>query len=372
MASKPTFYIPSLDGIRTFAFFIVFLAHAGLSQWIPGGFGVTIFFFLSGYLITTLIRREHEKFGNLNFKLFYARRLLRIWPPFYFILIGATLLTWSGLSSGQLDLPSILAQFLHFANYGMVAGWENVAVGTEVYWSLAVEEHFYLIFPWFYIFLIRRGLTPKQQALVMWGICALILLWRCILVFGFHSSAARTYYATDTRIDSILFGCILAVYGNPVLDQPVDESMTDWKRILLPIGCGVLAFSLIIRSPEFRETFRYTLQGIALFPIFVVAIREPEFGIFRWLNVAWIRFLGLLSYSLYLVHIVVIGSIYYWFPQLHPPLRGSLALGLSVLIALLIYTLIEQPIAQMRKHLVRNQAESVSRKQELDQSVLKG
>lgn len=354
MTSKALFYIPSLDGIRAFAFFVVFLSHAGLGKWIPGGFGVTIFFFLSGYLITTLIRREYEKFGSFSLRLFYVRRLLRIWPSFYLILLGAISLTLIGFLPGKLELLSIFAQLFHFANYGNLVGWVNVVPGTGVYWSLAVEEHFYLIFPWFYVLLIRCGLTPKQQALVMYGLCALVLLWRCALVFIFHSSESRTFYATDTRLDSILFGCILAVYGNPVLDEPANESPPQWRRLLLlPLGCGLLAFSLVVRNPDFRETFRYTIQGLALFPIFIVAIREPNSGIFRWLNKGWVRFIGSLSYSLYLVHFVVIYGVHFWFSQLHPLLQGLLSLSISFLIAFSIYTLVEQPLAQRRKRFLR-------------------
>lgn len=77
------FYIPSLDGIRTIAFLIVFLSHCPGGEYIfPGGFGVTVFFFLSGYLITTLLRREYEQNQFINLKHFYLRRLLRIWPGF--------------------------------------------------------------------------------------------------------------------------------------------------------------------------------------------------------------------------------------------------------------------------------------------------
>src|SRR4051794_11189138 len=91
--------IPSLDGLRAASFFLVFLGHAALPFMpvaIPAGFGVTVFFFLSGYLITTLLRLEVEQHGKINFKHFYLRRVLRIWPPFYLVLIAACLLTLAG------------------------------------------------------------------------------------------------------------------------------------------------------------------------------------------------------------------------------------------------------------------------------------
>src|SRR6476620_11582619 len=77
------FYIPSLDGLRAVAVLIVFIAHAGLNLPVPGNFGVTIFFFLSGYLITTLARLEHDRTGAISLRGFYLRSILRIFPPYY-------------------------------------------------------------------------------------------------------------------------------------------------------------------------------------------------------------------------------------------------------------------------------------------------
>src|SRR5512136_1771671 len=98
--AKDGFQIPSLDGLRAISFLIVFIAHAGLGEYVPGAFGVTVFFFLSGFLITTLIRMEFDRLGRLSFKRFYLRRALRILPPFYLVLTGATALAGVGVLSG--------------------------------------------------------------------------------------------------------------------------------------------------------------------------------------------------------------------------------------------------------------------------------
>src|ERR1700688_5195959 len=112
MASKTTLHIPSLDGIRALAALMVFVAHAGLGDLVPGGFGVTIFFFLSGYLITTLLRIEHSEQGSISLGKFWLRRMLRILPPFYLVLASALLIGLAVDPPGTLSPPAVAAQAL--------------------------------------------------------------------------------------------------------------------------------------------------------------------------------------------------------------------------------------------------------------------
>jgi peptidoglycan/LPS O-acetylase OafA/YrhL len=350
-ASK--FYIPSLDGIRALAFLIVFISHAGLGKIIPGGFGVTIFFFLSGYLITTQLRREYERSSKIDFKNFYMRRLLRIWPPFYLVLllaIGISYLVGYHTGFTLQQLQAFLTQFFHISNYYNVeVGNQGMALGTEVYWSLAVEEHFYLLFPLLYVLLRRLRIEPKQQVLIFWGICLLVLCWRCLLVLGMGADYDRIFYASDTRVDGILFGCALAVAGNPAIDQDRQISARNLKYFLLPLGCTLLLCSLLYRSEVFRDTFRYSIQGIGLYPIFIAAIRFPEWGLFRALNWGWVKFVGLLSYSLYLVHFMVIKVVALVLPGLGLLGSGILSLLISVVLAFAIYRFAEIPAAKLKQ-----------------------
>src|SRR4029077_21192748 len=150
IAQHRDLHIPSLDGLRALSFLIVFLAHAGLDRVVPGGFGVTVFFFLSGYLITTLMRIEAERTGKVSLKNFYLRRALRILPPFYIVFVAATIFGEIGFLRGDVRprLLPVALQAMHLSNYWIAAkGWSGIATGTGVYWSLAVEEHFYLLFP---------------------------------------------------------------------------------------------------------------------------------------------------------------------------------------------------------------------------------
>jgi peptidoglycan/LPS O-acetylase OafA/YrhL len=350
---SPKFYIPSLDGIRAIAFLIVFISHAGLGKIIPGGFGVTIFFFLSGYLITTQLRREYERSSKIDFKKFYMRRILRIWPPFYLVLflaIGVSYLVTQQTGFSLQQLQAFLTQFFHLSNYYNVEfGNQGMALGTEVYWSLAVEEHFYLLFPLLYVLLRRLGVKSNQQVLIFWGICLLVLLWRCLLVFGMGADYDRIFYASDTRVDGIMFGCALAVAGNPAIEQDRQISERNLKYLLLPLGCSLLLCSLLYRSDAFRDTLRYSIQGIGLYPIFIAAIRFPDWGLFRVLNWGWVKLAGLLSYSLYLVHFMVIKVLALVLPGLGLLESAILSLLISVALALAIYQFAEIPAAKLKE-----------------------
>jgi peptidoglycan/LPS O-acetylase OafA/YrhL len=316
---------------------------------IPGGFGVTVFFFLSGFLITTLLRVEFDKRGRISFSHFWIRRSLRILPPLYLVLLGTIVATAVFYPPGTLTLPAVAARALQFTNYWIIfRGDFGGPIGTGVYWSLAVEEHFYLLFPFLYLVMRRLRLPSYRQALIIWGFCVLILLWRCVLVWMFHASVNRTYLSSDTRIDGILFGCALAVWRNPTID-PIDLNELRWKYVYAPASVLLLLICLFMRNEPFRETARYSLQGVALTFIFIAAIRFPQWPPFRFLNWPPFAFIGVLSYSLYLMHYAVIYGIRSVIPIANVPVQAIAALITSIVLALLIYRWVERPCAKLRK-----------------------
>jgi len=346
-------HIPSLDGLRALSFGLVFTSHAGVHA-VPGGFGVTVFFFLSGFLITTLMRIEYERTRKVGFGRFYLRRALRILPPFYLVLLSATALAAVGFVRGPLRWQGVMAQVLHYANYRVVfhPGAEGFARGTGVYWSLAVEEHFYLLFPLGYSLLRRAEASGRRQATVFLTLCGLILAWRCLLFFAFGASEDRTGMASDTRFDSILFGCALAVYGNPVLDRSrIGDGAWEWG--LLPLGLAGLMASFVFRGDAFRQTFRYTLQGVCLVPVFVCAMRFPRSPVGRVLNLRPLAFVGVLSYSLYLIHQVVLYAVAsHAGGRLGVPAIALVSLAITLALAWGVYEAIEKPCARLRRRLV--------------------
>jgi peptidoglycan/LPS O-acetylase OafA/YrhL len=343
--------IPSLDGIRALSFLVVFLSHAGPNhEIISGDVGVTTFFFLSGFLITTLMRAEVQRSGSLNVRKFYLRRALRILPPFYLVGLAAVLLALLMYPAGTLYGPTLLAQALFVSNYEGIYGVNREIPGTGVVWSLSVEEHFYLLFPWLYIALIHWRVPRINQARLLWILCALVLAWRCFLVIVVHASHAHISAATDTRVDAILFGCALALWNNPALDEPL-LSPRIWKLVLLPVALLALLFSILYQARAFRETWYFSLQGVALTMVFAAAIRFHKWPLFQWLNSRPLVFAGALSYSLYLVHDIVISAVARLLPGWSAYAKAGISLITSMVVAFAIYVSVEKPCARLRKRL---------------------
>lgn len=360
-ARPATKAIPSLDGLRAVSIAIVFVSHAGMRQIIPGTFGVTVFFFLSGYLITTLMRLEWSGTGHVSLRNFYLRRMLRIFPPLYVTLAFASVLSLTGVLPAVLTWKAFAAQALFCANYYKIyfAGW-GMPPGMMVLWSLAVEEHFYLGFPLLYIVMQRWKLGPQRQAAILLALSLVILAWRYALIHmlgvdfgggegGWSAGWHRLAESTDARIDSILFGCVLAIWGNPALDASRFSERT-WKHVLLPLGLAALVATFVYRNEEFRLTARYTVQGVGLVPVFVTAVRYPAWWVFRPLNWKWVAHLGAISYTFYLVHDTFIHVADHWFGR--PTLAGAIgSLVATLVFCELSYRYVEKPCATLRKRL---------------------
>ena len=168
--------IPALDGFRAVSLIMIFIAHSGVGY--GGRLAVNIFFFISGYIITTLLRKEIAKTDSIDIVKFYYRRALRLFPPFLIVMAVAGLLTAVGVLTKQVTVAGITAQILYLTNYWIILfDSEGILESTGHFWTLSVEEHFYLLFPLLYLFLAKR-FTANQVALALVFICAVILGWR--------------------------------------------------------------------------------------------------------------------------------------------------------------------------------------------------
>ncbi|UZK67750.1 acyltransferase family protein [Sphingomonas sp. M1-B02] len=330
--------IPALDGFRAIAILIVMVSHAGLGRVIPGGFGVTIFFFLSGYLITTMLRREVAQTGKVNLRAFYLRRSLRIFPPFYITLFLVAAIGVAGLFGEDVHAQFLVWDAFFLSNYAQqIAAYSNVPIPL---WSLNVEEHFYIGFSLLFA-RVFVSMQPRRSATICLSLCAAVLCIRIANV-ALLDEYSSNYYWSHTRIDSILFGSCLALWNNPVADE------NPWKpsRAHLLSAIGVLLICFAVRNPVFRETFRYTLQGACLFIVFSAAIQARGF-FYTLLNCEVARRVALLSYTLYLAHFPLIAL----FTYLGVPFAALFGIAASVVYATVMYKMIEKPCGSLRRRL---------------------
>jgi len=350
--------VPSLDGMRAVSMLLVFLSHSGI---VPitsqpaakvlmnlGVFGLTIFFFISGYIITTLLRKEFDRSGTLNFRAFYHRRIYRLAPPFLIVLIGAYLLQAAGLLPGSTKWLSFFAQLFQMTNYLVAFVVSNGLrpTGTGLMWSLAVENHFYLIFPALFLFLVK-SYSYRGVAQILIGICVLVLFWRwfgyMILDFG----RPWIIHATDARIDSILAGCVMALWKNPVLDDMRPGSTTAYG--LGAVFCCIIAIWIGVADLGGWElVVSFSVQSICLYVIFCGCIMHADTIWFRWLNTRIMVYLGTISYTFYLSHLIVLKMLAY---NSDLPRAGIILVGFTttLVFSALMWHYLEKPLNSRRR-----------------------
>ncbi len=217
-----------------------------------------------------------------------------------------------------------------------------------ILWSLAVEEHFYLLFPPLYCWFVVRSVSRKRQVGYLLGLCFAVLLWRICRAAWFHSPWENIYEGTDTRFDSILFGCVLAVAANPRLGDDV-QWLRHHARSLALAGTLLILFSFAYRNPFFRDTFRYSLLGIGLAPIFFLISLPERHLVTRFLEFLPLRWMGQLSYTMYLIH----HALFHHFYHSDRPII-LLAVGIfliTVCYAQAMRSLVEVPLQAMRRRL---------------------
>jgi peptidoglycan/LPS O-acetylase OafA/YrhL len=257
-----------------------------------GGLGVSIFFVISGFLITTLLTREHLATEHINFKNFYIRRAFRIFPAFYaywFVVLTLKLLGDIHLSGSEL-----FSSAAYVWNY-MPRSVDSWFLGHT--WSLSVEEQFYLLWP-----LILGFATPKRAK---WFALAVLFSEPFIRVLSYllmPSSRPLIGMMVHTRADSLMIGALLALVSTN------DEQCNLAKRIarspLLPVGglCFIAADAFLGRylGGKYLLPIGYSMQNIAIVILIAYVVYIDNTTLRRLLNQPWVVHLGVISYSLYI------------------------------------------------------------------------
>ena len=285
-------HLPALDGLRAVAVGIVMIYHAGVDA-VPGDLGVTAFFVLSGFLITWLLLKEKERTGGISLRAFYLRRSLRIFPAYYVFVTVSMALDyvlddpWNGLS--------IVTAVTYTVNY------RNAFLGhigpIAHAWSLAVEEQFYLLWPFLLILLSRKDKLRSGLLAIIVGVCA----WRSLLYLGLGAPGHYVYNAFDTRFDSLAIGCLMAVLTKS--PRFLAAASRAGSRAWYPLPVIVLIYvSRELIGQSWHYSVGFTVDSLLMALVIVQLMQLSRAPGWRWLNARFVVWLGALSYPLYLWH----------------------------------------------------------------------
>lgn len=343
--------IPSLDGLRGVAILMVLAGHSSFSfPLLAAGplkfagnaaLGVNVFFILSGFLIYSLSVREIEKTGGFNWRQFYMRRVLRIFPCFYFYIAVVLALMAAGVVA--LSWQMIVSAATFSINYRHV--WDHTGAGYDYYvighyWTLALEEQFYLTWPLLILLRLRGRLLPVLVAII-----ALAPVIRVACYFLTPGSRDQIGMMFHTGFDSIAAGVLL---GELLRREPSRAWLERWssKRLVVALA---LVFLLVV-SPFLASHLRgaysitagKTLELFALCILITAAVSFPGTLLFRFLNWGPLAYVGVLSYSLYVWNNLFLLGQKYWFNAF--PINLACVAGMAVV----SHYLVERPFLKLK------------------------
>lgn len=332
--------IHSLDGLRAVSILIVIFGHAVGTVGFPsifdplhslGNYGVRFFFVISGFLITHLLLLELAQKNAINIRGFFYRRMLRIFPAYYaYLIIGVLLAHYYMVDMQPGDL---LHAATYTMNYHEERGWH-----LNHTWSLAVEEQFYLIWPFALLFL---GKIKAYKTLVV--LVLLIPLVRAFMWYGLEVSPSAMTRQFQAVADSLSMGCLLAfIVHKPDLLKHI-VGMGRSRLWACALTCLVSSAGCYVIEPSWFYIIGQSLANLGAVLVVLLCLTRTEGFLFRILNCRVSCFIGALSYSLYLWQEPFLNSY-----EIHTLQSFPVNVFLMFIAALLSYYLIEQPFQKLR------------------------
>jgi peptidoglycan/LPS O-acetylase OafA/YrhL len=347
---------PALDGLRGLAVAGVLLFHAGFA-WAVGGFlGVSTFFTLSGFLITSLLIRERQATGSIRLRSFWARRFRRLMPAALLtlgliVLYGTFAATPTQVQALRGDVLSALG---YAANWHFLFSGQSYAQlfsspsPVEHFWSLAIEEQFYFVFPLLAVGVLAASRGSRRALGVTLAVLAISSVLLTTALYHPGGDTSRVYYGTDTRAAELLVGALLAV----LFSRRLVVRKFIPRLIVLSVGTAALIATIVVWATTDQHSNWLYEGGLGLYAIgsaaIIAAALQP--GLVRSaLSIAPLRWLGRISYGVYLIH----WPLYLWLSPsrtgLNPWPLFLLRVAVTLALAVASYHLVEQPIRMGRK-----------------------
>ncbi|WP_457945948.1 acyltransferase family protein [Pseudarthrobacter sp. alpha12b] len=343
----------ALDGLRTIAVAGVFFFHTATESMPGGSIGVDVFFTLSGFVITLLIMKERIATGRLHLRIFYAKRLARLWPALLAlcaVIVAVGFLFpasgWGGQEGFVLPAAAYVMNLAHFGMFGDSIAGETLGPT----WTLAVEEQFYLVWPLLLLVMLRFW-KVRSAAFATVVLAGAFVLNRFLLVSA-GEPLDRIYNGPDTRADELLIGCALALLFTAVRHgSRLHNALVSAARWGAPVaGTTLVAALFLLKEPDtpgaWFTTF-WTVGPMALALLSAVLIGslvlQPAGFLSRIFSHPWLARPGRdLSYGMYLWHLPVYLLLMPLIPAL--PLRIALTAAATVLLAYASFRFVERPL----------------------------
>jgi len=338
--------IPGLDGLRAVSLLLVLSVHMSYSKhflsksmihWLEycdlGDLGVRVFFVISGFLITTLLLREGKKYGSISLGHFYTRRCFRILPPCYFyIAVIGLIVFFGGLA---LEAKEFLYAVTYTMNYSREHGWQMGHL-----WSLAVEEQFYFIWP-----AVMAFSGPKRSMYFAFAVICIVPWIRfTYLVLHIYPAGQIITKPFEACCDGLAVGCLLAGIRGWLGSQKLYQ---DYLHSALPytLPVGILFCNSLFQWPRIHLVVGIPLENILIALLIDWVVRMPETMAGRFLELRFIRRIGVLSYSIYLWQQLFCTQFRFgdtWWGQF------PMNLLFSIICGWLSYVLVERPALRLR------------------------
>ena len=345
-------YIPALDGIRGIAALMIMFFHffqnlqtqnssyfliKKLS--IFGQTGVSLFFVLSGFLITRIL--VNSKRGNNYFKNFYLKRIFRIFPLYYLFLIIFYFLAPFIFNQSITPFKEQLYYWIYLQNFAITFGWKNS--GPSQFWSLAVEEHFYLFWPVLVYYLREKWLKVAIY---------LIIVLSLIIRFYFLKMNIQVFYFTFTNLDQLALGSLLALIE---INNKIDPSKIKLFLVLIFIVIvpTILLWNITSgRANMIIQIIKPSLISLIYFFLLGLIICLKELNFFnKILRTKFLVFTGKISYGLYVYHIFCFLLISHFLKDISIPFSFIFSFGLTFIFAYLSFRFYESYFISFKKSL---------------------
>lgn len=344
---------PALDGLRGIAICLVVAYHGsvpGLDRF-GGVAGVELFFVLSGFLITTLLLREHLGTGRVSFRNFYARRALRLFPALAMLILAVLVFGVALAPSGRSTAAISVGATVFYATNWLEAFWFNASPLSHC-WSLAVEEQFYFLWPPLLVWLVarrRHPVLPVLSALAVASLTARVILWRT------GAGYSRVAFGGDTRAPALLLGCMVAV-----LLPRGTLSRLPW-RVLGPCGLIILLATSLAPDRVASLATALTIGTLAATAIVAAVVTQhPDAALPRLLSFRPLRAVGRVSYGLYLWNWTVVYLVHLYWPHMRTVIRGPLELVLFSTLTFASWRYVEQPFLRRKARFSSTQGARLS------------